>query len=294
MKINISKYYCKTTDPAFDEYVELAREQYGDECAKNLVRFKEKNNAEYINASGFLGKGGWAWSESFYPEQGLLPFTTQQHIKEQAMNDEIMEAVVALKGDLMNIPQEEREILNLDNKVSCYLKMDTGDSEYFISDLPTNARFSRFVTICTVEEFEESASKWKASQPKPPEVDHDVIPFDLKSGKHAVKMADGLFGIVLGKYVVYDDGYDTLDTVKDRIVEVVLLSVAPDDEYFYPQLGSGFTGIFEECENLHTVWKKKPIKTPQQLEVERLQKLLVDTQDELNKLTGSDTGGLND
>lgn len=211
------------------------------------------------------------------------------------MNDKIVEAVVALNGDYKNVnnsPVWDR----VDGACSIFLD----DQGYWLTlsvfESLLNCERTKIgdlTPICTVAEFEEAAAKWRANQPKPQEANPDVITFELESGKHAIKMADGIFGIVLGKYVVYDDGYDTIDTVKDRIVEVVLLSVAPDDEYFYPQLGSGFTGIFEECDNLHSVWKKKPIKTPQQLEIERLQKLLADTKDELDRLTQSDTGGLN-
>lgn len=211
------------------------------------------------------------------------------------MNDKIIEAVVALKGDLSNVVNHN---IDMNNAISLF-----SDGRGYWLTVSTfeelcncdRAKKMDLTPICTVAEFEEATAKLKASQPRLQEVNPDVIPFKLESGKHGVKMGSGEFGIVLGKYVVYGDGYDILDTIKDRIVEVVLLSDAPDDEFFCPQLGSGFSRIFEECDNLHSVWKKpaKIIKTPQQLEVERLQKLLVDTQTELDKLTQSYTGGLN-
>lgn len=164
MKINISKYYCKTTDPAFDEYVELAREQYGDRCADNLVRFKEKNNAGGVNASGFCEQGGWAWRESFYLEQGLLPFTTQQSIKESVMNGKIMKAVVDMNGDWKTGIQNN----GYSSGFECLFSDNQG---YWAtcSDWDCLCSGERYIEgdltpICTIAEFEEAAAKWKEQQ----------------------------------------------------------------------------------------------------------------------------------
>jgi len=293
MKTNISKYYCKTTDPAFDEYVELAREQYGDECANNLTKFKRKCIDVYVNAGRFSDTGGYATSDNFYPNLGLQPFTTQQHIEEPIMNDAIMKAVVALKGDLSNVVNRY-----MDSNEAISLFLD--DAGFWLTTSTFNklcngdrCKKGELIPICTVAEFEEAAAQWKAAQPKPQEASPDVIPFELESGKHAVKMADGKFGIVLGEYIAYECGFDVIATVKSKIVGVRKLNSLKEGGM--PLLGFGVKNLLSMEEQLHLLWEKpvKVIKTPQQLEVERLQKLLADTQAELNKLTGSDTGGLN-
>lgn len=205
------------------------------------------------------------------------------------MNDKIMEAVVALKGDLSNVVNHH---IDINNAISLF---SDGDGYWLtISTFEELCNCDRakkmdLTPICTVAEFEEAATKWKASQSKPQEVNPDVIPLELESGKHAVKLADGKFGIVLGKYVVYEDGYDPLLAVMGEIVEVMVLSRT---EKGAPMLGYGFQHVYNQADVLYSIWKK-PVKTPQQLEIERLQKLLVDTQAELDKLTKSDTGGLN-
>lgn len=295
MKIDISKYYCKTTDPAFDEYVKLAREKYGEWCAINLIKFKKEEGDVYIDASSNLCRGGWSRTGNAFKEKSMILFTTQQHIKEQVMNDKIMEAVVALNGDYQNV-NNSPVWDGLDGACSIFLD----DQGYWLtlSDFGSlcNCNCNRSKTgdltpICTVAEFEEAAAKWKADKPNPQEVNPDVIPFELESGKHAVKMTDGKFGIVLGEYVVFGCGFDVIAAVKSKIVEVRRLNLLREGGL--PLLGFGVNNLLSKGDRLYLLWEK-PIKIPQQLEVERLKKILADTQAELDKLTESGTGGLNE
>jgi hypothetical protein len=207
------------------------------------------------------------------------------------MNDKIMEAVVALDGNYKNVCNNPP--WNCVDGI-CSIFLDSSGYWLTLSDFESVCNCERaeggdLTPICTVAEFEEAAAKWKASQPKIQGVDPDVISFELETGKHAAKMADGKFGIIFGEYVVYDDGYDPLLAVMGDIVEVVALSKTDKGA---PILGYGFQHVYTQADVLYSLWKK-PVKTPQQLEIERLQKLLVDTQAELDKLTKSDTGGLN-
>lgn len=195
------------------------------------------------------------------------------------MTNKIREAVVALKGDLENARCSKNDTYRLDW---------TGGGNTFILLTADGGGGWRY--FCTKSQFEQEVIKWKQEQliGGNMEFTKDM----LVSGEHIVECNNGVRLLVAGSVLIGVHGFSHLSLYNEDLShtkgqdDFSIQKVMSYKDISCSGFPQSFVNGIASAHKLPTVWERKE-KSLQQLEIEKLQKVIADAKHKIDKLAGA-------